>query len=117
MTFPDFACPSSSLNEDQRTAREDSFTHTRLFCKIVVIIDQAMFLDFLDTFNQAAQASPWIEVINFTNIAAFFVPSATVFAIKIAVYLTVKSAQEVHGRAGFVPRRDLRQAGTNKELA
>ncbi|TVY82519.1 Carnitinyl-CoA dehydratase, partial [Lachnellula suecica] len=36
-------------------------------------IDQPMFIDFLDTFNTATLASPWINMINFAGIAGSFI--------------------------------------------
>ncbi|KAF4624592.1 hypothetical protein G7Y89_g13578 [Cudoniella acicularis] len=61
-------------------------------------IDQAMFLDFLDTFNKSTEASPWINVLNFANIAGFFVPFGIGVAIQVAVTLTIKVSQEIQGR-------------------
>ncbi|CAD6583566.1 MAG: hypothetical protein ASARMPREDX12_001304 [Alectoria sarmentosa] len=37
-------------------------------------IDQAMFLDFLQTFEKASEANPWINAINLAGIAASFIP-------------------------------------------
>ena len=36
-------------------------------------IDQALFLDFLETFDRASQASPWLSAVNLASIGTMFV--------------------------------------------
>ncbi|OOO05728.1 hypothetical protein OAory_01072440 [Aspergillus oryzae] len=38
-------------------------------------IDQAMFLDFLETSNRACQATPWLHAINLAGIGTMFLPT------------------------------------------
>jgi hypothetical protein len=64
-------------------------------------IDQAMFLDFLETFNQATEASPWINAINLAGIAGFFVSPGISLAITVAIQIAMKVAREVDGRRRF----------------
>ena len=64
-------------------------------------IDQAMFLDFLETFNQATEASPWINAINLAGIAGFFVSPAISIAITVAIQIAMKVATEVDSRRRF----------------
>ena len=70
-------------------------------------VDQAAFFDFLDVFNQATLASPWIQAINLAGIAGFFLPGATSLAITAAVMLTIKASQEVQGRQKLVTHRSI----------
>lgn len=64
-------------------------------------IDQAMFLDFLETFNQATEASPWINAINLAGIAGFFVSPGISIAITVAIQIAMKVATEVDSRRRF----------------
>lgn len=64
-------------------------------------IDQAMFLDFLETFNQATEASPWINAINLAGIAGFFVSPGISLAITVAIQIAMKVATEVDSRRRF----------------
>lgn len=64
-------------------------------------IDQAMFLDFLETFNQATEASPWINAINLAGIAGFFVSHGVSLAITVAIQIAMKVAREVDSRRRF----------------
>lgn len=61
-------------------------------------IDQAMFLDFLETFNQATEASPWINAINLAGIAGFFVSPGISLAITVAIQIAMKVATDVDSR-------------------
>ncbi|RFU28619.1 hypothetical protein B7463_g7727, partial [Scytalidium lignicola] len=61
-------------------------------------IDQDLFLDFLDTFNQASQASPWINAINLAGFATMALPMGIGIAVQAAITIAVKAATEVHSR-------------------
>lgn len=61
-------------------------------------IDQAMFLDFLDTAEKACQASPWLNAINLASIATIWMPSITGMAVSIAIQITTDIAIAVEGR-------------------
>lgn len=61
-------------------------------------IDQAMFLEFLETFNQASQASPWINAINLAGFATMALPMGIGIAVQAAITIAVKAATEVHSR-------------------
>lgn len=62
-------------------------------------IDQPMFIDFLETFNTATEASPWINMINFAGIAGSFVAHPFALLIQVAIYISIKTAQEMQGRS------------------
>lgn len=66
-------------------------------------IDQATFLDFIDTFDRASQASPLIQAINLAGFAA--IPLAPPFSILVSVALKVAAdaAAELHARSRLVP--------------
>jgi hypothetical protein len=65
-------------------------------------IDQDMFLNFLKTFNQASQASPWINAINLAGFATMALPMGIGIAVQAAITIAVNTATEVHARHRFV---------------
>lgn len=62
-------------------------------------IDQAMFLEFLDTFEKASQASPWLNTINLAGIGTMFIPGVAGFLTGAAIQLSVSIAMEVQARS------------------
>ena len=62
-------------------------------------IDQAMFLGFLDTFEKASQASPWLNTINLAGIGTMFIPGVAGFLTGAAIQLSVSVAMEVQARS------------------
>ncbi|KAH8430969.1 uncharacterized protein LDX57_008631 [Aspergillus melleus] len=48
-------------------------------------IEQAMFIDFLETSNKACQAAGWIAAINLASIGTMFMPSAIGIAVSIMI--------------------------------
>lgn len=63
-------------------------------------IDQAMFLDFLQTFDEAAQASPYLNLINLASFAGLALGPLGIL-VNIPVMITKMTAQELNGRARF----------------
>ncbi|TGO22884.1 hypothetical protein BPAE_0151g00120 [Botrytis paeoniae] len=61
-------------------------------------ISETMWLDFLRTFNEATQASPWIQCINFAGLAAHGVAPGVAIAVQIAIAVAIKAANEMHSR-------------------
>ncbi|TGO14648.1 hypothetical protein BTUL_0050g00430 [Botrytis tulipae] len=61
-------------------------------------ISETIWLDFLRTFNEATQASPWIQCINFAGLAAHGVAPGVAIAIQIAIAVAIKAANEMHSR-------------------
>lgn len=61
-------------------------------------IDQATFLEFIETFDQASQAAPWIQAINLASFAA--TPLAPPFSllVSIAIQVAANVATEMHAR-------------------
>lgn len=84
----------------QRRPKNRSRGFVRGYAPILedVGIDQATWLDFLDKFDAATMASPWIQVLNFAEIGGFFVPFAPSIAISAAVYLTIEVTKDMHSR-------------------
>ena len=64
-------------------------------------IDEATWLDFLDKFDAATMASPWIQVLNFAEIGGFFVGFAPSIAISAATYLTIEITKDMHSRQKY----------------
>jgi hypothetical protein len=88
----------------QRRPKNRSRGFVRGYAPILedVGIDQETWLDFLDKFDAAAMASPWIQVLNFAEIGGFFVPFAPSIAISAAVYLTIEITKDMHSRQKYV---------------
>ncbi|TGO36068.1 hypothetical protein BHYA_0136g00110 [Botrytis hyacinthi] len=61
-------------------------------------ISETIWLDFLRTFNEATQASPWIQCINFAGLAAHGVAPGVAIAVQIAIAVAIKAANEMHSR-------------------
>ena len=62
-------------------------------------IDQSMFLEFLDTFEKASQASPWLNTINLAGIGTMFIPGVAGFLTGAAIQISVSVAMEVQARS------------------
>lgn len=61
-------------------------------------IDQATFLDYLELFDKASQASPWLNAINLAGFAFSFLPAGISMAISVAIAISVKVAMEMQSR-------------------
>ncbi|KAL5334905.1 hypothetical protein BJX70DRAFT_391056 [Aspergillus crustosus] len=61
-------------------------------------IDQAMFLDFLETSNKACQATPWLYALNLASIGTIWIPSAISFVVSAAIQMGTEAAIAVEGR-------------------
>lgn len=61
-------------------------------------IDQAMFIDFLETFNKATLASPWLDAINLASLAFVTLPTAVSQAASIAIAIAVEVAKTMQSR-------------------
>jgi hypothetical protein len=64
-------------------------------------IDQAMFLDFIETFDKSTQVSPWIAAINLANFATFAMAPPFSLLVSAAIMQTVKVISEVQVRARY----------------
>ena len=64
-------------------------------------VDQAMFLDFLQTFEKASEASPWINAINLAGVATTFIPDgfAVGLAVGLAIQMSVRVAMDLQSRS------------------
>ncbi|RGP71005.1 hypothetical protein FSPOR_3693 [Fusarium sporotrichioides] len=84
----------------QRRPKNRSRGFVRGYAPILedVGISQETWLDFLDKFDAASMASPWIQVLNFAEIGGLFVPFAPSIAISAAVYLTIEITKDMHSR-------------------
>ncbi|KAK0109686.1 hypothetical protein ONS95_002365 [Cadophora gregata] len=68
-------------------------------------IDQATFLDFLETFEQGIRVSPWLEAINLVSLAALSLPIPEAMAIDIACMVVVETATTIQTRTRFVAQK------------
>ena len=66
-------------------------------------IDQPMFLDFLETFNTASQASPWLNAVNMAGLALLPLHLAPGIgqAATLALYLTVEVMKNMDSRRRY----------------
>jgi hypothetical protein len=62
-------------------------------------IDQATWLEFLDSFERNSAASPWIKAVNMAGLATIPLPMGIGLAVGYAIQQGVKVATEVHARA------------------
>ena len=88
----------------QRRPRDKKRGFVRAYAPVLedCNIDQATFLDFLQSFDQASKASPWLQVVNIAAGAAGLVPSPIAMGVSIAVQFAVGVAMEVQRRTRFV---------------
>ncbi|KKK26899.1 hypothetical protein ARAM_001233 [Aspergillus rambellii] len=70
-------------------------------------IDQAMFLDFLETSNRACLASPWIYALNLATIPTMFLPSGLSIVVSTLIQIGTDVAIAVEGRRKSVPLSQL----------
>ncbi|KAF3385681.1 hypothetical protein DPV78_012436 [Talaromyces pinophilus] len=61
-------------------------------------IDQATWLDFIETFNEASLANPWINALNLAAIATNALPTAIGFAVSLAIMVATNIAMETQAR-------------------
>jgi hypothetical protein len=61
-------------------------------------IDQATFLDFLDTFNKSTQATKWIAALNLASIGTIWLPTVTSILVSMAITAATTAAMEIQGR-------------------
>ncbi|KAM3074275.1 hypothetical protein ACMFMF_006292 [Clarireedia jacksonii] len=62
-------------------------------------IDQATFLEFLETFYQSSKSSPWLNVINAAAGIVGFVPGPITMGVSIATQFVVGVAMELQFRS------------------
>jgi hypothetical protein len=65
-------------------------------------IDQVMFLDFIETFDRASQASPWIQTINLATIYTGYIPHGLGILVSAAVKMATNVAIELQARSRWV---------------
>lgn len=65
-------------------------------------VDQAMFLDFPETFSQASQASLLIQAINLAGFTTHSLPFGIGIAVQAAITIAVKTSKEIHSRNRYV---------------
>lgn len=87
----------------QRRPKDRSRGFVRAYAPMLgdVGIDQTMWLDFLNAFDQSTQASPWIKAINLANIPGLLVPIGPGIAISVAIDMTIKAAQSTQSKQRY----------------
>jgi hypothetical protein len=70
-------------------------------------IDQDTFLEFIETFDKASQASPWIQAINLANFATIPLAPPFSFLVSIGIKIAVDSATEIHSRRRYSTASDM----------
>jgi hypothetical protein len=64
-------------------------------------IDEDTFLEFIETFDKASQASPWIQAINLANFATIPLAPPFSFLVSIALQVAVDTTTEMHSRKRY----------------
>lgn len=60
-------------------------------------IDQAIFIDFIETFNKSTQATKWIAAFNLASIGTMWLPTVTGLLVSMAITAATTAAMEVQG--------------------
>ena len=61
-------------------------------------IDQDTFLDFIETFNNASLAAPWLDALNLAGFATLALPPGISQAVQIAITVSVNIAKDIQSR-------------------
>ncbi|KAE9379547.1 hypothetical protein N431DRAFT_303924, partial [Stipitochalara longipes BDJ] len=87
----------------QRRPKDRSRGFIRAYAPVLMTcgINQAMFLDFLETFNLASQASPWINAINLAGFAFMALPAGISQAAGLALMMAVKVVSNMDSRKRY----------------
>lgn len=64
-------------------------------------IDEDTFLEFIETFDKASQASPWIQAINLANFATIPLAPPFSFLVSAAIKMAVDTTSEMHSRRRY----------------
>jgi hypothetical protein len=85
----------------QRRPKDRSRGFIRAYAPDLAVcgIDQPMFLDFIETFNEASQASPMMNAINLAGFAFMALPTGISQAATLALALTVTVAKNMQSRS------------------
>lgn len=88
----------------QRRPKERARGFIRAYAPDLAIkgIDQETFLDFIETFNQASLASPWLDAINLAGLAATPLAPGISQAVQLAIMISVHIAKDVQSRKRYV---------------
>ncbi|KAE8454177.1 hypothetical protein EG329_005102 [Mollisiaceae sp. DMI_Dod_QoI] len=84
----------------QRRPRHRTRGFIRAYAPVLseVGIDQAAFIDFLETFNQASLASPLIQVLNLAGVVVTAIGQAYGLVIAAGIQIAVYILDEIQGR-------------------
>ncbi|KIW23610.1 uncharacterized protein PV07_11797 [Cladophialophora immunda] len=86
------------LPQRRPKARERGFIRAYAPDLAIKGIDQETFLDFIETFNQASLASPWLDAINLAGFATMALPPAISQAVQLAITVSVNIAKDIQSR-------------------
>lgn len=89
----------------QRRPRDNARGFIRAYAPVLADygIDQSSFLGFLENFQQASKASPWLNVVNMAALGAQLTPSLIAKGASVAVRITAGVAIEAQRASRFVP--------------
>lgn len=89
----------------QRRPRDNARGFVRAYAPVLAdyFIDQSSFLGFLENFQQASKASPWLNVVNVAALGAQLTPSLIAKGASVAVRITAGVAIEAQRASRFVP--------------
>lgn len=88
----------------QRRPHDRSRGFVRAYAPVLAShgIHEQMFLEFIETFDRASQASPWISAINLASLFTSFLPEGISFAVSRAIRIATKVAIEMQTRERYV---------------
>jgi hypothetical protein len=84
----------------QRRPKDRSRGFVRAYAPVLMNcnIDQTTWLEFIELFYKASQASPWLNAINLASLAGSVLPHGISMAVSIAVQIGVKIVMEMQSR-------------------
>ncbi|MCJ1283117.1 hypothetical protein MMC26_002444 [Xylographa opegraphella] len=93
MTSGHLACP---VIIPQRRPEDKSRGWVRAYAPALMDcgIDQAEFISFIDSFNEASKSSPYLDVVNIAALGVGFAPGITPIVVSIAVPVAVRFAKQ-----------------------
>lgn len=88
----------------QRRPKDRTRGFVRAYAPVLenVSIDEATWLAFLETFQLASEASPWLAAINLASFATMAMPHVAGILVSLAIQQGVKVAQNFQSRKRYV---------------
>lgn len=107
-SIPPHFVPGSTISMPvilpQRRPKDRSRGFVRAYAPVLenVSIDEATWMVFLETFQLASEASPWLAAINLASFATMAMPHVAGILVSLAIQQAVTVAQNIQSRKRYV---------------